>query len=195
MPQRFDLQSVFRLILSDPRGAFRLVSDLGLSRETLWQMLALLVALRVVIMGLLGGSFTVPFGMTEQAVSPFAFAFLMAANSVVTVFLVHYAGRALDGKGTFEGAMIVVLLTDALSVASSVVMLVLGLLVAGLAGVAGLIVAIGLFLYTLVFIDENHAFGSLLKAFGTLILGVLGLVVVLTLLSTLFGAGAILGGV
>lgn len=185
-----DLSDLARRAATDPRGAFRDLRALDLPRATLWEALLLLTILRVLFIGLAGGGrFVVPFGTTPVEVSALAYTMVLISGFVVMVFLIHYTGRAMGGRGDFRGAMAVTLLVEVLSLALVVIQLVLGLFSLALSGLAGLVALPIVLFCSLAYIDELHGFGSLWKAAGMVVLSIIGLSLGLSLLLTLIGAG------
>lgn len=189
MAEERKLPELFVRALADPRGAFRQVSAMQLDRRTMWELLLLFTIGRVLLIGLFdNGRFVLPFGTTPIIVSPLAYTAVLISGFVILIFMVHYTGRAIGGKGTFLGSMVVAVLLEALSLVLVVIQLLAGLLLPGLVALVSLI-SIPVMLYcALSYIDELHEYGSMLKAFGMILLAILGLSFGITIFMSLIGA-------
>jgi hypothetical protein len=196
MAEQITLAQLAGRAVTDPRAAFHHVQSMGLERRAMWQILVLLAIGRVLLIGLFDGArFIIPFGTTPIVVSPFAYTMVLIAGFLVMIFMVHYTGRLMGGTGTLPGAMVVGILLEALAFALVVIQIVVGFVLPGIVGILGLI-SLPVMLYcALSYIDELHSFGSMLKAFGMIVLSVVGLSLGITILLTLLGVGAGMQGV
>lgn len=189
MAEQLNIPKLAGQAVTDPRGAFRELNGMQLDRRTLWEVLLLFTIARVLLIGLFdGGRFVLPFGTTPILVSPMAYAAVLISGFVVMIFLVHYTGRAIGGKGTFLGSMAVAVLLEGLSLILVVVQLLAGLLLPGLVGLVSLVSIPVMLFCALSFIDELHEYGSMFKAFGMILLSILGLSFGITILLSLIGA-------
>ncbi len=180
------------LTVRDPAEAARLLLSLRLSRGVLWQALALVTIVSVLVVGLSPGP--MPEAATAEGtdalfLSPFAYATILGASLVMLVFALHFTGAALGGTGSFAGTLTLVTWLEVLATAIRVVQVVT-LLVAPVA--AGIVSIAGLVLlgWTLVnFIRVLHGFDTLGRAVLTLLLAIAGMSVGLMLILGLIGVG------
>lgn len=196
MAEQINIPQLAGRAVTDPRAAYREVRAMDLGRSVMWQILVLLSLGRVLLIGIFDGArFIVPFGTTPIVVSPFAYTMVLIAGFVVMIYMVHYTGRLMGGTGTFDGSMAVAVLLEGLAFALVVVQIVIGWILPGIVGIVGLI-ALPVMLYcALSYIDELHGFGSMLKAFGMIVLAIVGLSLGITILLTLLGVGAGMEGI
>ncbi|SMY07592.1 YIP1 family protein [Flavimaricola marinus] len=191
MAEPLNIPQLVARAITDPRGAFHQVQGLGLDRASMWQILVLFTLGRVLLIGLFdGGRYLIPLGTTPVLVSPFTYTMVLISGFVVMVFLVHYTGRAMGGKGTFKGSLVVALLLEGLALVLVLLQLLLGLFLPALVGIISLL-SLPVMLYcALSYIDELHEFGSMLKALGMIVLAVIGLSLGITMFMSLIGAGS-----
>jgi hypothetical protein len=180
------------LTVRDPVEAARLLLSLHLSRGVLWQALALVTIVSVLVVALSPGP--MPDAATAEGtdalfLSPFAYATILGASLVMLVFALHFTGAALGGSGSFAGTLTLVIWLEVLATAVRVVQVVTLLVApvaAGIVSIAGLV----LLFWTLVnFIRVLHGFDTLGRAILTLLLAIAGMSVGLMLILGLIGVG------
>jgi hypothetical protein len=182
------LRALAATALFSPREAWRTVMGFGWSHGAMWQILLLMTLIRVLLVGVLGrGHFYIPIGPEPALVSPLIYGAILGAGVVVTVLMLHIAGRAIGGQGSLRGAFSAVVLIEALSVLMVTAQLLTALVLLPLTPVVSFAAAVIVFICTLHYVDELHGFQSLWKAFGTMILGVIGLSAGITFLVMIFG--------
>jgi hypothetical protein len=180
------------LTLRAPGQAAELLLSLNLSRAVLWQALALVTVVSVLLVALSpgpmpeAGPVAGPEGLT---LSPLAYAAILGASLVMLVFALHFTGGAMGGVGSFPGALILVTWLEVVAAAIRVVQtlaLTLSPVLGGLVSLVGL----GLLFWTLVnFVNVLHGFQSLGRAVLTLLLAVVGISLGVAFILTLIGAG------
>jgi hypothetical protein len=180
------------LTVRDPAEAARLLLSLNLSRGVLWQALALVTIVSVLVVALSPGP--MPDAATAEGtdalfLSPFAYATILGASLVMLVFALHFTGAALGGTGSFAGTLTLVTWLEVLATAirvAQVVTLLVAPMLAGIVSIAGLV----LLFWTLVnFIRVLHGFSTLGRAVLTLLLAIAGMSVGLMLILGLIGVG------
>ncbi len=186
-----DLKRLMITAVTQPRRAYQYAYGLELPRLTLWQLLLVLSIARVLALSVMpGNGLAMP--VSEETVlvlSPLSYTFVLVTSAVVMVFLIYYVGRALEGTGTFDGALTAVVLIETLSVILVAVQLVLSVISLELAALVALSGAIAIVMCIIVYVDEVHGFDSLWKAMGCLLLGIVGLTIGLSVLLVLIGVG------
>ncbi len=184
------------LTVRDPAGAARLLLSLHLSRGVLWQALALVTILSVLIVALSPGPMPdagAAGGPETVYLSPFAYATILGASLVMLVFALHFTGAALGGTRSFAGTLTLVVWLEVLATAIRVVQVLALLMAPVLAGIVS-IVGLALLFWTLVnFIRVLHGFDTLGRAVLTLLLAIAGLSVGLMLILGLIGVSMVGG--
>jgi hypothetical protein len=185
---------LLKLTLSDPREGARAVAQIDVSREVLWAALTVIVALSVIGARIM--SFLTP--STQQAAlgmefvsSPIMFALVMWGLLVLTVFCMHYIGRAVGGQGRFDTSLKLVIWLQTILLLAQAAQIVIGavsLMVAGLLGLGFSLYSIWLFVN---FVAVAHGFenrGTVLMGIVLSVLGVVfGLSLLIALIAVLFG--------
>jgi hypothetical protein len=186
------IMRLLALTVRDPAEAARMLLSLHLSRGVLWQALALVTIVSVLVVALSPGP--MPDAATAEGtdalfLSPFAYATILGASLVILVFALHFTGAALGGTGSFAGTLTLVTWLEVLATAVRVVQVVTLLVApvaAGIVSIAGLV----LLFWTLVnFIRVLHGFDTLGRAILTLLLAIAGMSVGLMLILGLIGVG------
>lgn len=184
------------LTLRDPARAAGQLISLNLSRVALWQALALVTILSVIVTALTPEAAMQTVTAVDHepvVVTPLAYAAIMGSLLVILVFALYYTGLSLGGTGTFPATLVLVVWLEVLATAVRAVLslaLIVSPVIAGLLSLGGLAVL----LRTLIsFIDVLHGFQSLGKALMTLVLAVVGaffgLAVILTIISIVLTGG------
>jgi len=185
------------LTLREPGEAAGQLISLNLSRMALWQALALVTALSVIVTALVpeAAMQTITTGDPEPVVmTPLVYAAIMGSLLVILVFALYYTGLSLGGTGTFAATLVLVVRLEVLATAVHSV-LSLALIVSPVISAILSLGALAVLLRTLVsFIDVLHGFQSLGKALMTLVLAVvgafLGLFLILTVISLVLTGGS-----
>ena len=181
--------------LRDPAGAARLIVQQRMPHEVGWMGLAAVISLTVVALHVSN----MVLGTTPQQMGlglrPFFDFIFLGAMTVVLVFVLYFAGRAMGGKGTFGGTLLLMTWFQAVVLVLVVIQLIATFIAPAFGGIVAL-VAIGLQLYCLVhFLNELHGFNSLSKAAALFFIALIGIAFGLALIVTLIGGVAVVGGV
>jgi len=174
--------------LRNPREGARLVMAQNFPASLLWQMLAVVVALSVVLGQ---GAMLLLVDPAEFAGSllfrPALMAGLQLGVLVATVFAIHVIGRRMGGVGRFEDALALMVWLQFIMICLQVVQVVLMLVAPPLADMLGL-VGFVLFLWLLTsFIAQMHGFQSLVMVFVMILISAMGLVIALSVVLSMFG--------
>lgn len=183
------LRLVWQTVIAPAETAERIVA-LRLPRAVLWQAMALVTILSVLLAALVQGALPTLPTATGTPIAPISYALILGGSLVILVFALHYTGQALGGNGEFSGAIALVVWLEAVAM---VIRFAQGILLLISPAIAGLfsIVSLGILLWCLInFIDVLHRFDSRGKAVLVLFLAVVGIAVGLTFILALIGAGA-----
>lgn len=180
-PDPLDLRSLVAASISEPARVARVLIDRAFPREVLWLGLILVVILSVIF----GELVTLLAGATPSF-QPMVLVLLVSSVLVLTVFVLHFAGRAMGGAGEFGDTLTVIVWTQFLGTLASAVVLVISLLSVELASMANL-VAFGLiFWVSLHALNEANQFASLWRAFGLVVFAsfgtAFGIIVIMTII-------------
>ncbi|WP_226782327.1 Yip1 family protein [Oceaniglobus trochenteri] len=153
--------------VQNPRAIAERLMALNLGRAVLWQALALVVVISILlaeISNLALGTWTGG-GAPSLFISPLRMGLIQLSLLVMMVFAIFWVGRACGGTGRFQDGLVLVVwlqfIMACLQVIQTVALLIMPML-AWVVGVFGLI----LFLWLLThFIAILHGFTSLAKTF------------------------------
>jgi hypothetical protein len=180
------------LTVRAPARAAELLVGLNLSRVVLWQALALVTVVSVLIVAISPGPMPEAgaiAGPQPVVFTPFAYATVLGASLVMLVFALHYTGQAIGGTGSFAATLTLVVWLEVLATAIRVVQAVVYLILPPLGALVSL-VGLALLVWTLLnFINVLHGFQSLGRAVLALLLAVVGISLGLALILSLIGAG------
>lgn len=198
------LTILMRESLTDPRAATRRILDLDLPVAVLWQALAAIVVLTVLLEQALfwmgGGLGPVPdpatLSVQDQQIlaltvgyaeNPVAMAAIQGGLAVLAVYAIFFVGRLCGGSGSFPGALAVVAWFQTVLLALQLLQAVTGLVLPPLAGLIA-IATLGLFFYLLtMFVAELHGFESPGMVFAMIIATMITMAFLITFILTLFG--------
>ncbi len=185
---------LFGETLRDPEAMARQIVKLRLPHEFGWMALASVTALTVIVVyleGLLPGRSNV--GVTIGG-RPFFDMIFLGSMTVVFIFTLYYAGRAMGGAGTFGGTLLIMTWFQAVVLVLITIQLIVAFLVPTFGGIAALI-AVVVQLYCLIhFLNVLHEFDSLAKSAGLFFLSLIGFALGLALILTAIGGAAVVGG-
>lgn len=184
---------LFGTTVKDPAGVARQITALRWPHEIGWMGLVATSAVSVFLIH----SFLMLFGVSEldgvRMASPLADGMINFASSVITIFIIYYAGRAFGGIGTFGATLLIMTWFNAVAMVLMVAVFISALIVPGLSAFI-LLGAVGLTFYILAhFLNELHGFNSLLKAIGLFIMSVCGILLGMALIVGLISGGAAMG--
>lgn len=186
------LLRLFVLTLRDPGRAGRALIALNLSRAVLWQALTLVTVIGALIAAVSPVMLPEPGPVAAPepvVLTPFASAAVLGAMLVMLVFAVYYTGAALGGTGSFGATLTLVVWLEVVAMAFRLVQAVSVVLSPVLGTIAWLAGFVMLFWTLINFIKVLHGFGTLGRAVLTLMIGVTGIIVGMTLMLSLIGAG------
>jgi len=194
---QFDLSQLLRSFgdtLRDPAGAAQLIVRQRLPHEIGWMGLAAVTSLTVIalhVSNMVLGTQPEQLGLGQR---PFFDVVFLGAMTVMMIFVLYFAGRAMGGTGTFGGTLLLMTWFQAVVLVLVVIQLIAAFIAPGFGGVVA-IVAIGLQLYCLVhFLNELHGFESLSRAAALFFISLLGIAFGLALIVTLIGGAVVVGG-
>lgn len=184
--------------LRDPKAAATQIIGWNLERPTLYMALVAVAAVNALLAS--APVVLAPGGVDEAArmalpilallEKPLMFFALVVGTLVIMIQGLFWAGRAMGGQGEMTDMMALIIWLQALRAVAQVVILLLGLAIPLLGGLAALglqLVAFWLFLH---FISAAMRFDSLFRALGLLVAVAAGLFLGLMLILTLLGVSA-----
>jgi hypothetical protein len=191
-----DWQALVKKTLTDPKEAAGQIMALrrGLSSETLWSAVILAAVLNALIISL--GTQLLPPPPEQVEMMPRVFfkpgllAIISAGAIVIMVFVLHWAGRMLNGAGDLRDMLAVITWLQLVQVGLQLGVLILGIVALPLAGFANMAAFFWGLWILIAFVDRVHGFGSPLKSLSVLAAGIVLLIVGVTLFVILFGAVA-----
>ncbi|WP_102107161.1 Yip1 family protein [Oceaniglobus roseus] len=177
--------------LKAPREMAERLMALNLGRDVLWQALALVVVLSILLAEITNvillaagmGSPEAPVGF----ISPLTIGMIQLSLLVMVVFAIFWVGRAFGGTGRFQDGLVLVVWLQFIMVCLQVVQTLAILVLAPVAwaiGILGLVVFMWLLTH---FIAAAHGFTSLGRVFLTIVLAGFGFAFGLSLLLALVG--------
>ncbi|SHI39945.1 Yip1 domain-containing protein [Palleronia salina] len=180
--------------LRAPRPTFRVLLEMGLPRDVLWQALTLVAVLSLILSVAVNAVFVVQVTGSEQVppeeiitLSPLMVGLIQFAVLVVSVFLIDWVGKKFKGTGSFNGAILAVTWLQVMMVGVQLVQMLL-LLALPVLGSALTLLGMVLFFWLLTnFIAELHGFTSLGRVFGMILFVMVGVALGLSFLLTLVG--------
>lgn len=187
--------------LRDPKGTAERIMGWNLDRGTLYFALfavaavnALLASAPIVLSaGGVDAEVRAALPILSVLERPLMFFLMVAGTLIVMIQALFWAGRAMGGQAQMGDVMVLIIWLQALRAAAQVVILVAGLILPFLAGLAALVLQVVAFWLFLHFLSAAMRFDSLWRAFGLLIAVGTGLLLGLMTILTLLGVSA--GGV
>lgn len=192
-PLDFSLRGLFALAWTSvvqPRAVAERIMAQNLPTTALWLAMALVVVVSILIgqINLILFSADVPLGMPLLG-QPIAMGLVQGLMLVLTVYAIHFVGRAMGGQGRFDDALVlivwlqfVMICLQILQTAAYVLLPPLG----DLFGLAGLV----LFLWLLTnFVAATHGFQSLGIVFVMVIVSAFAMMFLLSLVLAILGIG------
>ena len=183
-----DLVSQAWETVRNPRAGAQLVIGQNVPVPLLWQMMAVVVALSVVLGQ---GSLMLVTGPDDLAgplvVNPVVMAGLQLAVLIITVHAIHWIGRSMGGTGSFEDALALMIWLQFIMICLQIVQIAAMMIAQPLADVIGL-AGLVLFLWLLTnFVAVLHGFHSLGLVFVMILASALGMVFLLSLVLSILG--------
>ena len=184
---------LFGETLRDPAEMARQIKALRLPHEVGWMGLSAVTALTIVAIyleSMVPGTGDIGLGTGGR---PLIDAIFLGAMTVILIFVLYYAGRAMGGTGTFGATLLLMTWFQAVVLVLISIQLISTLIAPGVSTAVALI-ALVLQLYCLIhFLNVLHGFDSLPKAAGLFFVSVVGLVLGLALILTLIGGASLVG--
>jgi len=183
--------ALMRLTLTRPKAAARQVLAWPVPRAALWQALALVVILSLLLTYLTDR--LMPSSMDsllpEFRNTPLLTAAMLGGLTLVSVWVIDRVGRRMGGTGDFQGALRIVVWLQALMLVLQAVQAVLMVVYPPFAVLLGPL-SFGLSLWLMTnFIAVLHGFRSLLAVFGMILVCAMALGFVLFFILALAGIG------
>lgn len=179
------MQAVWASLI-EPADTAAKVLTRHFSRNTLWSGLILAAILNVLLLALVQVLTPVPVILERQiiALSPFVYTLVFGCFLSFLVLALVHVGRILGGTGTLDGALMLMIWFQAISLTLETIQLGLLIISPGLAGLFGMM-SLGAIIWVFVnFINVLHGFKSVGK---TILLIVAGLT------AALIGTGIVMG--
>lgn len=171
--------------LRDPAGVAQALISIGLSRDALFSMVALVTVLSVLMLEL--GLYLSPADAELLRATPFALTVILGASLLMMVFALQLTGRMLGGTGRFSAALLLVIWWQSMALLIQVAQTATLLLFPPLAGIVTLAGLAWLVFSLLHLVNVLHGFDNLFKALATVVIGVVGISFGLALLLSLIG--------
>ena len=188
------LWPLFRDTFLRPRDVAGQLMGLGLGREVLWSAAGLASVLSALFFGLLTQTIApLPDAWTEMGFnpSPMSYALLTFAGIVISVFAIHLTGQMMDGKGSFEQALVLIVWLQLAMFGLRILQLLIMLAIPSL-GAFVTLATVGASLWAILnFTAALHQFDSLGKAAFVLVLAFTGIIFGLAFIMMLIGVGTV----
>ena len=189
MPSLADLLGMVMRTLQSPREGAHEVLAIGVPREAVWMLIAIVVVISAFmgqLVGLLAGGGDAAGGMFG---GPFVSGFLQLPAILLTIGGVYGIGRAMGGTGTLTDAAILISWLQFVMICVQIVQIAALLFVPPLAGLI-FIAALILFLWILTeFVAVLHEFQSRAQVFVMIIVSAFTIAFFASILLTLLGLG------
>jgi len=175
--------------VKDPRAVANRLMALNLPRDALWQSLALVVVVSI-LLAEIGAIFMG--GLPDAAegsvfISPLRMGLIQLSLLVMMVFAIFWIGHAVGGGGRFQDGLAMVVWLQFCMVCLQVVQTVALLVIPALAWVIG-VFGLVMFLWLLThFIAVVHGFQSLAKTFVMIVVSSFGFAFGLSIILALIG--------
>lgn len=179
------MQAVWMSLIEPVDMATR-VLGMRFPRDVLWQALILVAVLNVLLLAFVQLVSPTPVVVQGQVITltPFAYAVIIGTFLMFLVFMIVHAGRMFGGTGTLDGALMLIVWFQAVSVTLEAIQVALLLISPGIAALFG-VITLGAIIWVFVnFINVLHGFASLAKA---------AVVIVLALICAALGTGVVMG--
>ena len=176
--------------ITNPREGAEEVLALGVPKEALWLILAIVVVLSIVIAQVT--TLIAPPAsdlMSNFLQNPLVTGFVQMGLLIVMIFAVHWIGRALGGSGSFEESILLMSWLQFIMVCIQAIQTLALVIMPPLAGLIG-IAALVLFFWLLTnFVAVLHGFGSLAQVFVMILVSGFAIAFFFSLVLTLLGLG------
>ena len=193
------LKPLIGMSLRDPRLAGETILNLRLPDQVLWQALTLVSVLSTLIVSGMMRLTPIPeneFGLvlinSPIYASPLLAAVMQWGQSVISIFVLHWVGRIFGGTGARSDVLALVAWLHFVSLVLVILLVLVGSAVPMLSAF-GLLMFIGWWLWSFAtYVDVAHAFQSMFKAIGVLLVSLAGFLFGVSFVVSLLG-GLIFG--
>ena len=180
---------MFVLTLRNPRAAARMILEMRLPTQALWMALTLVSVLTSLwFSGILQVADLPDSEMGDMArnspgySSPLFFAAMQWGRAVLSVFVLCWVGQVLGGQGQLRDVLAVVTWLQMVGVCVIVALTLVGVILPFITTLGMLAFFVWWIWAMVCFLDEAHGFGSPIKAFGVLMMSVLGVLIGLSII-------------
>lgn len=181
------LKDLAILTLKEPALAARQVMALQLGREVMWTGLALAIVLSATLLSLQNILLPPDPSVPSLFRSPVVYLAAVGIGQVVFIYAVWLAGTWLDGKGSLDEVMSVLVWLQLLQVVVQALLVLLAIAAPALAVLLHMAAIVyGLFIL-LHFVNEAHSLNSLIRAAGVVFAAVFAIAFSLSLVLALAG--------
>lgn len=179
------LLKMVQFSVQSPKEGAQMVLNAKPSREILWSMLALVVALSVILAQIM--RFLVPAPTDAEMLIPFQsspvmFALVMWGLLVLMVFCTHFIGAIFGGEGAFDDSLVVVIWLQTILLVIQVIQVIVAFVSPMFAGIVGLVFGLLSIWIFVNFVAVVHGFKNLALVFFGLVASMLGVVFGLSLI-------------
>jgi len=189
MTELLDIRVLLRMVrrtLTDPQGGARAILDLRLPVPVLWQFFLLQLVISAILKVIVFTFFPTP----EVDLNPSAaisFTMIEAAMGAILALATYHIGRVFGGKGTFAGALALIVWLQFILLCVNVVQLFV-MMILPPAGDVITLLALALFFWLLAqFIAALHGFTSMGRVFLGIVLSLMALAFVFNIVLALLG--------
>lgn len=163
------LWQLFLRSFQEPRAAMAQVLSLGISRQTLWQLLLFTCTISVVV-SYITGSFLpqpqLPDGTEASQISPFRLGLILLLSQGLLLFLgTVVAGKIARGQGSFDDVLTMIIFQQLIMFVLNLFQLLIALVSPAFAVMFGLSTLVVLIWQLCQFVAEVHGFKSALAVF------------------------------
>ncbi|MEL6643600.1 MAG: Yip1 family protein [Pseudomonadota bacterium] len=174
--------------ITNPREGAEEVLALGVPREALWLILAIVVVLSILI-AQITSLFSAPSNdiMGGFLQNPLITGIIQMGLLIIMIFSVHWVGRAMGGRGSFEEATLLMSWLQFIMVCLQLLQTLSLLILPPFAGLIG-IAALVLFFWLLTnFVAVLHGFNSLAQVFVMILVSGFAIAFLFSLVLTVLG--------
>lgn len=179
-----------RTVQNPREGASEMLS-LGVPREALWTIVALVVVLSVILNELSSMMMMARGGIPANAIiiGPIPFAILQFGAITGIAGAIHWIGRAMGGTGGFPEALLLTAWLQFVMLLASVIQFIAAVVLPGLVDII-LILSLALFLWLLTnFVAVLHGFRSLAQVFVMILVSAFAIAFILSIVLAVLGIG------
>ncbi len=185
------LTSMMLLTLRAPGEAAAVILSRPWPRDALWSAVVVISVVNTWLATLSNYIFPVPEQLQTFLASPFLYFTLIAGGFVLMVHALFWTGRMLGGAETMGDLLTLMIWLQVMRTVAQAVMIVLILVSPVLASFVMLFVGVATLWIFMHFLNIGLKLNSMMRAFGVLIVGTMGLLLSLSILFSIIGVAAI----